>query len=983
MMVARKFSGFAPFFLLLAALPHLLDAQTTVALSTSPNPSIYGAPVVLTATVTPANVTGRVRFYDGITILGTRTLSAGTASFSTILLPAGTRKLRALYTDDAFYASSTSNVVVQQVNAVAGGGLLIQSPLSVTTAAPTSVAVGDFNGDGKADFVFTGSFGSSTVAVVLGGGDGNFLTPVSYPVGANPSFGAVGDFDGDGIPDLAVSGTELNILLGNGDGTFRPVAHYPSPSFPISVADLNGDGKADLVISNTIWIGNGDGTFSQIPVHPTPSGGASGAQESVVVDINGDNQPDLLLLSLQCVTISTPPANGTYCSENLFSYLGNGDGTFQPSVALPAVSIYGFVVGDFNGDGKPDLAFWDASSFVTVLMGAGDGTFGHPQTTITQVDGGARVTTGDFNGDGITDLAVANADNTVFILSGNGDGTFQQLIGVVDQGSHDALAVADFNSDGRADLVIAAAFGRMTVMLGTAPGAGFQLTATGGSAQSTRTGAAFALPLEVTLRNNGIPVPGATVTFSGPSNSGYGTAVFLNGPNVSAVTNASGVASVTAIASEIPGTYVVTATSQGLFVPFSLTNTGTASLGFVTPLGTLQSTTVGTAFPGALQVSVSDKAGNPVSGITVRFTTPAIGASAVLSSATAVTDASGVASVTAAANSLVGGYLVTASVGSGVGTLSAQFSLVNLADRGVSNLASGRPATESSTFPGYATAGAGAAVDGSTDGNFFDGSVTATNLDPNAWWQVDLGSPAIVSSIVIWNRTDCCGSRLNDYWVFISDTPFGPSDTPATLQSRPATFSSHQTAAPNPSTIIAANSAQGRYVRVQLTGANYLSLAEVQVLGTLVTPPPTNLALGKAATESSIYPGSNPATAVDGNTDGNFFDYSVTATNIDINAWWQVDLGASASVNSIVVWNRTDCCGSRLNDYWVFVSDTPFSPTDTPLTLQNRAGTWSSHQTTAPNPSANIAAVAEGRYVRVQLTGTNYLSLAEVQVFGQ
>ena len=81
---------------------------------------------------------------------------------------------------------------------------------------------------------------------------------------------------------------------------------------------------------------------------------------------------------------------------------------------------------------------------------------------------------------------------------------------------------------------------------------------------------------------------------------------------------------------------------------------------------------------------------------------------------------------------------------------------------------------------------------------------------------------------------------------------------------------------------------------------------------------------------------------------------------------------------------RNPCApNSRLNDYWVFVSDTPFLPTDTPATLQGRPGTFSSHQTAAPNPSTVIAAGAEGRYVRVQLTGANYLSLAEVQVFGQ
>ncbi len=123
---------------------------------------------------------------------------------------------------------------------------------------------------------------------------------------------------------------------------------------------------------------------------------------------------------------------------------------------------------------------------------------------------------------------------------------------------------------------------------------------------------------------------------------------------------------------------------------------------------------------------------------------------------------------------------------------------------------------------------------------------------------------------------------------------------------------------------------------------------------------------------------------MDGNTDGGFNDGSVTATNLDNDAWWQVDLGATATVGSITIWNRVDCCGSRLNDYWVFVSDTPFLPTDTPATLQVRAGTFSSHQTTAPNPSTTVITTgAQGRYVRVQLTNPNYLSLAEVQVFGQ
>jgi hypothetical protein len=298
------------------------------------------------------------------------------------------------------------------------------------------------------------------------------------------------------------------------------------------------------------------------------------------------------------------------------------------------------------------------------------------------------------------------------------------------------------------------------------------------------------------------------------------------------------------------------------------------------------------------------------------------------------------------------------------------------------DLALGKPATQSSMLPGFASAGAASAVDGGTDGNFFDGSVTSTNAEPNAWWQVDLGVSTAVASVAVWNRTDCCGSRLGDYWVFVSDTPFLPTDTPATLQNRAGTFASHQTSPPDPSTMIAIG-AQGRYVRLQLNDTHSLSLAEVQVFG--VPAPSVNLSLGKSASQSSTFPGfpsAVAASAVDGNTDGSFFDGSVTATNLDTNAWWQVDLGASAAVSSILIWNRTDCCSTRLSDYWVFVSDTPFGATDTPDTLQNRAGTFAIHESVTPSPSIIIAEGAQGRYVRVQLNGTDNLSLAEVQVFG-
>jgi RHS repeat-associated protein len=146
----------------------------------------------------------------------------------------------------------------------------------------------------------------------------------------------------------------------------------------------------------------------------------------------------------------------------------------------------------------------------------------------------------------------------------------------------------------------------------------------------------------------------------------------------------------------------------------------------------------------------------------------------------------------------------------------------------------------------------------------------------------------------------------------------------------------------------------------------------------------TNLALNRSARQSSTAIGTAPASnAVDGNTDGNFNDGSVTHTGFDANAWWEVDLGSAGTISNVTIWNRTDCCLDRLTDYWVFVSNTPFLDTDTPASLQNHPGTWSSHQTSSPNPSVTVGVGGFiGRYVRVQLSGTNYLHLAEVQVNG-
>ncbi len=792
---------------------------------------------------------------------------------------------------------------------------------------------------------------SSAVTQTVKASAGGAFTALS-PFGANlsPVAAAMGDFNGDGKVDvaLALTGGNVAVLLSKGDGTFQPPVNYTTGSGTIAsilAADFNGDGKTDLIVGGSgvgeILFGNGDGTFRATGSY---AGGGAGASGVAVGDFNGDGREDIMYQTTTTKFLPQPedtlrprglqPHEGSPVTIPLLSLqLGNGDGTFGSPVGLGQLALASTVVADFNGDGKADLASAAYPTYVLLGNGAGGFSSSLPVNALTSyILTSTVLVAGDFDGDGKVDLALGavflpqSASTSLaavtFILLGNGDGTFQTPV-IYPFGA--AAASGDFNGDGITDLV---------------------LTDTAGNTSGLSLGRGDGTFQQVTAVSAGQPL--AVMDFNGDGKADLLTANPSNGTlTILLGTTATGA----------PGP------------PASITATA----------GTPQSSPLSTAFPNPLQVTVTDSNGRPVVGAIVTFTAPAANASASLSSGNALTNASGVASVNATANTFGGSYTVTASVGA----LTAQFSLTNLVAANT-NLALSRPATQSSTFPGFFPHSAAEAVDGDTDGNFFDNSVSSTNLDANPWWEVDLGGSASVASVTIFNRTDCCGSRLSDYWIFISDTPFLVSDTSATLSSRAGTFSSHQTTAPNPTGTIATPGAQGRYVRVQLTSAGYLSLAEVQVFGAFGSPVPANLALGQPALQSSTFPGftAGAGAAVDGVTDGNFGDGSVTATNADPNAWWQVDLGGVAAVSSVVIWNRTDCCQSRLGDYWVFVSNTPFLTGDTPATLQNRAGTFSSHQTSAPNPSTTILVGAQGRYVRVQLTGTDYLSLAEVQVFG-
>jgi len=383
-------------------------------------------------------------------------------------------------------------------------------PYASGGSVPTSIAIADVNGDCKADVVVANE-ASNSVAVLLGKGDGSFRPAVSYvPGGIFTESVGVNDVNGDGKPDLLVAiacGSSLGdcsglvgVLLGNGDGTFKPAVNYGSggqTADSVASADVNEDGNPDLLVANEcgviaascppdanggigVLLGNGDGTFQ--PAVTYDAGGGS-TRSLAVADVNGDGNPDLLLANCGRSDCAIPSTVGVL--------LGNGDGTFQPAVSYGTgcCNSISIAVADVNGDGKPDLLVANACSIVqfaclgegsvAVLLGNGDGSF---QSAVTYGSGGLStfsVATADVNGDRKPDLLVTNAcegpsncaNGSVGVLLGVGDGTFLPAASY-NSGGPEArfVAVADVNRDRRPDLLVANSFGdSVGVLLNNTP----------------------------------------------------------------------------------------------------------------------------------------------------------------------------------------------------------------------------------------------------------------------------------------------------------------------------------------------------------------------------------------------------------------------------------------------------------------------------------------------------------------------------------
>jgi hypothetical protein len=355
----------------------------------------------------------------------------------------------------SFLDTNNSNFVL--ATALLGAGQstsaleFLNSSNPATNTFPQSVAVADFNGDGKADLAIPVYSPRSVVSILLGNGDGTFTTAPAVPVtGMNAGSIVTGDFNGDGRPDFVITLPDNNallVMLGNGDGTFtegQTITDTDVPFF-VTTGDFNGDGKADLAVANpsgrnvTVLLGNGNGTFTTVS-----TSASGGVPVSIAVgDFNGDGNADLAVANAESNTVTV-----------LF---GKGNGTFTEAASFPATGSdpLSIVTGDFNGDGNADLAVANADNdTVTILLGVGDGTFTPGAATPATGSLPYSIAVGDFNGDGKADLVTSNVgSNTATVLLGNGDGTFTMAASPPAGSDPLFAAVGDFNGDGFADLV--------------------------------------------------------------------------------------------------------------------------------------------------------------------------------------------------------------------------------------------------------------------------------------------------------------------------------------------------------------------------------------------------------------------------------------------------------------------------------------------------------------------------------------------------
>jgi uncharacterized protein (TIGR03437 family) len=434
--------------------------------------------------------------------------------------------------------------------------------------SPASLVFGDFNSDGKLDAAVVNQMPrSGAVHLLLGNGAGSFTPAGSAPAGDAPWAIASADFNGDGALDLALANfnsDNVSVLLGDGHGAFRPAPGSPF-ALPqngrpvcIAAADLNRDGKVDLVVGElfggvSVLLGNGTGAFAHAAGSPLTAHGPTGI---VVGDFNRDGRPDLAFTNAHGAPLPTMPGSFFQSGNSITVVLGDGTGGFTPAPGSPFTvgSLPGAIVtADFNLDGYADLAVLNQDSRdITVLLGNGFGGFtAAPSGRAAAGINAANLVAADLNGDGAADLAIGHSDTSgVMVLLGNGTGGFTPAAGGSFRTGQAAiaLAAADLNGDGRIDLAASDLGSGVYVLLGSLSPTAVLLSTT--APALIEPGQTIPLRAQVSATGNAFAAPAGLVTF-------------LDGATVLGTAALSGGAGAISVASLSPGKHTLKASYLG------------------------------------------------------------------------------------------------------------------------------------------------------------------------------------------------------------------------------------------------------------------------------------------------------------------------------------------------------------------------------------------------------------------------------------
>ncbi|HEX3765237.1 MAG TPA: VCBS repeat-containing protein [Kofleriaceae bacterium] len=402
-----------------------------------------------------------------------------------------------------------------------GGAPVVCAPLMApritSPVPPSTVAVADVNGDGKPDLVFTLRGDSSadpvvgpSLNVMLGNGDGSYQPARRTVLDPDPSvsFGppSLADLDGDGDLDVVIKSTDVQLVLGDGQGNFTLGDHFAAPGGALRLGDLDLDGHVDIALSGdgvTLVFGTGGGNFAA----PVSLDTTSVYQALEIADVNGDHIPDLVA-----------------AGSSLAVFRGRGDRTFEAPVKATPVGdgLHGLAVGDLDGDGLADIVtsgLVSSTGTVTVetWLGAADGSltrrgqlslFADHRTDLPPPVFVPLLAVGDFDRDTMLDVAVTYANrDVIYLIKGNGTGDLTSSTQVATDRGVGAITSADADGDGRLDLIVANT--AIDVLLATPDG--------------------FRAPFEIRRFSDFIDHHGSTVLFAAGDLDGDGKLDFVDG----------------------------------------------------------------------------------------------------------------------------------------------------------------------------------------------------------------------------------------------------------------------------------------------------------------------------------------------------------------------------------------------------------------------------------------------------------------------